>query len=614
MVSLDIDRSLDDLADDYLRIHQQKERLFWSIKMGLSQAHDSLKNAELELRDFLSNPKRLRQLRDWRKRPEIGARVAHKIDGWIEMLSRNCIEDARARALQAELIEAELELEKRRAQFALGYRAPRDGTHVPATSNVLANILRADSLEENRRAAWDGLCSIEQFALDSGFPEIVRLRNRLGRRLGYPDFYEWRAQWAEGFGKTEIFAILDELVARTTETARLELDALTAREGERALHPWNYSFLTAGSLAAERDPYFRFEDALERWGRSFAALGIRYRGAEITVDLIDREGKYENGFMHGPTPAFFRRGQWQPAEINFAANAVPGQVGAGHVAMTTLFHEGGHAAHFANILCDAPCFSQEFAPTSVAFSETQSMLLDSLVDDADWQSRYATDESGCAIPFELQERDIRMRQPAAASSVRRMLTVCYFERELYELADEELSAQRILDIARRVESDLSLLREGSPRPMLAVPHLLSYESSAYYHGYVLAQVALDQTKEYFLEKYGHIVDNPQVGAALGECYWAPGNSINFLDYVRRMTGRPLDADALIRRITRSPDDAVAEARAAIDRLAAIPVFEGKVDLDCRLQIVHGPSLMASTDMPFEEACKLYRKWIEESYA
>ena len=57
-------------------------------------------------------------------------------------------------------------------------------------------------------------------------------------------------------------------------------------------------------------------------------------------------------------------------------------------------HEGGHAAHFSNVVMNAPCFSQEFAPTSVALAETQSMFCDQYLSDADWRTRYARDAEG----------------------------------------------------------------------------------------------------------------------------------------------------------------------------------------------------------------------------
>ena len=34
---------------------------------------------------------------------------------------------------------------------------------------------------------------------------------------------------------------------------------------------------------------------MDAWARSFAALGINYRGALMRLDLCDRKGKYSNG-------------------------------------------------------------------------------------------------------------------------------------------------------------------------------------------------------------------------------------------------------------------------------------------------------------------------------
>lgn len=39
------------------------------------------------------------------------------------------------------------------------------------------------------------------------------------------------------------------------------------------------------------------------------------------------------------------------------------------------------------------------------------------------------------------------------------------------------------------------------RPLLSVPHILADESAAYYHGYVLAEMSVHQTREHFLQKY-----------------------------------------------------------------------------------------------------------------
>jgi Zn-dependent oligopeptidase len=281
--------------------------------------------------------------------------------------------------------------------------------------------------------------------------------------------------------------------------------------------------------------------------------------------------------------------------------------------MRTLFHEGGHAAHFANIVTDAPCFSQEMAPTSVAFAETQSMFLDSLLTDGAWQRRYATNADGEPIPFELIERSIALAQPAAAFEIRRMLTVCYFEKALYELQEEEVTPERVLGIVAEVERRLLFFPEGSPRPTLSVPHILSGDSSCYYHGYVLAQMAVAQTRAHFLGKYGHILDNPKVGADLAEVYWRPGNAVRFLDYVRRLTGAPLAADSLVAKANRTIEEAIEQAHASAARLPEIPAFKGEVDLDLRLSVVHGSEIVVEHGQNFEAASKAFRTWVSKNW-
>ena len=52
------------------------------------------------------------------------------------------------------------------------------------------------------------------------------------------------------------------------------------------------------------DPFFPFEEAVDVWARTFAALGIQYKGATMRLDLCDRAGKYSNGFCHWPQPAW----------------------------------------------------------------------------------------------------------------------------------------------------------------------------------------------------------------------------------------------------------------------------------------------------------------------
>src|SRR5207249_2057518 len=253
------------------------------------------------------------------------------------------------------------------------------------------------------------------------------------------------------------------------------------------------------------------------------------------LDLLERAGKHQNGFCHGPIPAWVNeKGEHVPGQINFTSEARPDQVGSGLRAITTLFHEGGHAAHFANVVQNSPCFSQEYAPTSMAYAETQSMFCDSVLADADWLKEYARNRDGRPMPDDLIRDRIVSSQPMRAFNERSLAVVPYFEAALYELDDAALTADAVLALARQAE--VRLLGIESPRPLLAIPHLLNQESAASYQGYLLADMAVYQTRAFFLRRHGYLTDNAAIGPALAEHYWAPGNSIDHDATLRSLTG------------------------------------------------------------------------------
>src|SRR5690606_30039117 len=117
--------------------------------------------------------------------------------GWIATLAAHVIEDPGARKLSAEIVELEGELAEKRAGMTLGYVDPASGRHVPASSVRLALMMRTDEDEARRKAAFEGLKSIEDFVLEAGFLDIVQKRNRLGRMLGHEDYYAWRVAVVE---------------------------------------------------------------------------------------------------------------------------------------------------------------------------------------------------------------------------------------------------------------------------------------------------------------------------------------------------------------------------------------------------------------------------------
>ena len=147
-------------------------------------------------------------------------------------------------------------------------------------------------------------------------------------------------------------------------------------------------------------------------------------------------------------------------------------------------------------------------------------------------------------------------------------------------------------------------------------HILSDESSAYYHGYVLAEMSVHQTRQHFLTKYGTIVDNPSVGADLAESYWKSGNSEMFLNLVEGLTGKPLRADAWVAELATELETAVAdEAKEYAAAVKAGPTIKagGAVDLDMRVLLVHGDETVADSNNPggLVAACATFSAWLSK---
>lgn len=602
--------------------HQAFEAQFWGTKMALanspavSYSAENLSRTKKEMEDLLSDSSTRQKAESLRGGIVAASELPDDSDlmKTLSIIVRTCncydmSSAPEAKALREQCGQIESRLEMARNQMTLGYTV--DGTYTPASSVGLRNLLRTSSDQAVRKAAYEGLRSIGAFVLDHGFVEIIKLRNKTAKALGFLDYYDYKVTNAEGFGKVRLFEMLAGLEQGTRPIMEKARKELASRYGDDVLDPWNTGYKMAGSIIVEMDPYFPFSKSVERYVRSYAALKIGYEGATMNLDLLDRKNKYSNGFCHWPKPAWKKPdGTWQPAVTNFTSLADPKAVGSGLTALQTLMHEAGHAAHFANIKQPSPLFSQERAPTSVAYAENQSMFLDSLVGDAAWRAKYALDVHGAPIPFEIIEKEIRAVHPFAVFQLRAMLSVSYFEKALYELPEDKVTVENVKKLADQIEVEVQGGFSG--RPLLSVPHLVSDEASCYYHGYTLAEMSVYQTRAYFKNKYGFIVDNPEVGPAITKSYWEAGNSRPFLELVKDLTGKELSGVDWVAALNETVEDKVTREKREYEEALSKELVDDSVDLNMTVKFVDGDEVIVdSSQVPggILEACKLFETFV-----
>lgn len=591
---------LDFLNNTYHKLHKTYEDLYWISYMGDHSVNTEKDKALALIDNFKANREYAEVVKGLIKstKGELKSRLAQ----WLRFFNQYQT-PIEALPLKKEIDELETWIHKKHGERTEGYTDPYTKKFVAASSVQMGAMIRTNPDEKIRKACFDARESLATDVLPE-YIKLVGLRNKYAMLLSYTDFYDFKLRKEDGMTKKELFSIFDSIYEKTKYARKDIVKLEKTMPGLRK--PWNFGYMLAGDFTKEEDPYFQFDEALMRWGKSFAALGIDFKGGKLQLDLLDRKGKWNNGFCHWPDLVKYEGTKRIPGSSNFTCTVIMGQVGSGETGYDTLFHEGGHAAHLLNSVQKDVCLNHEYAPMSTALAETHSMFLDTLFSSIEWQTRYAKNAEGETYPFELYEKMVKKLHVLRPLDLNGIISVCAYEKEIYEA--KNLTEEKVIAIAKKNFKKYFERSEDSLM-FLNVPHIYGWDSSGSYHGYGLATLALSQWRKYFYKKYGYIVDNPKIGKEM-EKVWKLGSLKTFNEFVVLITGKKLKPDAYLENATASISHVLKTAKEKIARLKKVKEFTKKVDLKADIHMVHGKEEIANNKKSFEDMAEKYKAWLK----
>ncbi|MBN2497814.1 MAG: M2 family metallopeptidase [Deltaproteobacteria bacterium] len=458
-------------------------------------------------------------------------------------------------AVRSALLARQLEIlrlayEENRADAALQRRSVELGYEVarifhdfhaviagrPIAEEQIYDMLRGEQDVHLRRAAWEAFYARGQAVADK-LLELVRIRNRIARQLGYPDYYVMQLVLTEE-DPSVLAAWLDRLEEASEQafqSAKAEIDAALSRgyglqAGE--LMPWHYDdpFMQELPAAGGPDPesLLARQDPVALVGRFFSGLGLDPGSVLERSDLSVRPG---------------RKGVYcldidRAGDVRILASVRPGGAWTG-----TLLHEMGHAVYHTHIDPELPWLLR--APAHPAVSEAVAGLFERLAGQPRWIASMLSREGfdGQSEAFE------RARQRSMLLFVRWCLVMIHFERELYRDPDQDLTG--LWWKLRQRFQGLSRPEGRAAADWAAVVHLS--QAPVTYHHYLFGQMLASQwlfqlADQLGLESPDQIdwVGNRVAGRFLRERIFAPGASLRWDELVRRSAGGALDPACFIR--------------------------------------------------------------------
>jgi hypothetical protein len=416
-------------------------------------------------------------------------------------------------ACEGHLGELTRTYEEKTAALEAGLEAEVDGERIPFRQirPAIANEpdrARRERLEKAR-------CELVDEQLNPVHLEAHEATHAAVPALGAEDYVDLYRRFAMPLDETaEQCRAFLETTGKLYESAadRLFRHRLGVRLDEA--RPWDLPRLYR---APEWDSAFPKELMLPALEATLEALGIDLRAQEnIHLDVEERPLKTPRAFC-------------SPIEVPQRVMLVLKPMG-GPDDWHALFHEAGHAEHFAHTSSSLPMEARRLGDNAV--TEGWAMLLEHLVDDPAWHARRL--DMPRADEFSAEGATMLLY------IVRRYCAKLLYELELHALADARHARERYTEI----------LGDALHIEPLAENYLADVDPGFYASSYLRAWAFEAQLREYLRERFGTDWFTKRDAGSLLRELWSEGQAYTADELLGEVAGTAIELEAIADR-TRS---------------------------------------------------------------
>jgi len=517
-------------------------RAWWEAMMtGKKEAFKLKEDAQNKLDAVLSDKAQFAELKAIKDKAGIDDPITKRA---IDIVYLMCLE----KQLDAELLKGMTklsnEIEEQFTNFRAKVRDPdsKDGFK-KLTDNEVRNILKASTLSERRKEAWEAAKQLGA-EVEPGLKKLVKLRNTAAKQLGFANYHAMLLHLNEqnGADLIKLFDRLDDLTREPFKNAKAEIDielakACNIKPGE--LMPWHYhdQFFqeVPAVFKADLDKIYKNQDLIAL-SRDF------FRGIDLPIDLViektgndfkPREGKNQHAFCTDIT----RDG----TDVRVLANIVPNEQW-----MSTMLHEFGHSVYTSiNIPAKLPYVLR--TESHILTTEGVAMMFEKMSKRRAWLEKMGVKVDDAKAFDETGAKMLRYQLLVFSRWCQVMLR---FEKGMYENPEQDLNKlwwdnvekyQMLKRPPGRNAPDY-----GSKYHIVGAP--------VYYHNYMMGELFASQLHHAIAQKVYKGADpatvvyvgNKEVGAFMRQRVFEPGRTMTWNELTRFATGAELSPEAFAR--------------------------------------------------------------------